>query len=114
MTASTAASSRVRARVERRRHEAARVEQAHDVAVLLDAVHVAHRPAGALGRGPVDLAHVVVGEVVADRLELGAEPERSAGAQARIAEPAAAQRDHEPLRGDHVGIHEQRRLAFAA
>ncbi len=32
----------------------------------------------ARGRRPVDLAHVVVGRVVADRLELGAEPERAA------------------------------------
>ena len=87
-TASTAASSRVVRGVERRRHQAARVEQAHDVAVLFDAVLVAHRPADALGRRPVDLADVVVGLVVADRLELGSEPERPARAQAGIAELA--------------------------
>ena len=101
------------ARVERRGHQAARVEQAHDVAVLFDAVHVAHRAADPLARGPVDLAHVVVGEVVADRLEVGAETERAAGAQARVAELAAAQRDDDALRGDDVGIDEQRRLALA-
>ena len=92
---------------QRRGHEPARVEQAHDVAVLLDAVLVAHRAPDAFGRLPVDLAHVVVGEVVAHRLELGAEPERAARAQPGIAEAAAAQRDHEPLRGEHVGVHEE-------
>ena len=61
----------------------------------------------AFGRRPVDLADVVVGQVVAHRLELGAEPERTAGAQPGVAEAAAPQRDHEALRGEHVGIHEQ-------
>ena len=87
---------------ERRGHQPAGVEQAHDVAVLLDAVLVAHRPADARGGLPVDLADVVVGEVVAHRLELGAEPERPARAQPGIAEAAAAHRDHEPLRREHV------------
>ena len=101
------------AHVERRGHQAPGVEQAHDVAVLFDAVDVAHRPPDAIGRGPVDLAHVVVGQVVADRLEVGAEAERPAGAQTRVAELPAPQCDNDPLRGHDVGIHEQRRFAFA-
>ena len=68
------------------------VEQAAHVAVLLDAVLVAHRPPEPRGRAPVDLADVVVGRVVADRLELGAEAERAARAAARLAEAAAARR----------------------
>ena len=95
------------ARHDRRGHQPAGVEQAHDVAVLLDAVLVAHRPADARGRLPVDLADVVVGQVVAHRLELGSQPERPSGAQARIAEPAASHRDHEPLRREHVGVDEE-------
>ena len=58
---------------DRRGHEPADVEDADDVAVLLDAVLVAHRPARRGRREPVDLPDVVVGEVVAHRLELGAE-----------------------------------------
>ena len=92
---------------DRRRHQPARVEQADDVAVLLDAVLVAHRPAHARGREPVDLPHVVVGEVVAHRLEVGAESERPARAATGLAEPAAAQRDHEPARGGEVRVGDQ-------
>ena len=93
--------------VEWRVHQPAGIEQAHDVAVLLDAVLVAHRPAGTRGREPVDLADVVVGEVVADRFEVGPEPERPARAQTGIAEPTPAERDHEALRREDVGVHEQ-------
>ena len=85
---------------ERRRHQAADVEHAHDVAVLLHPVLVAHRSSHARRGAPVDLADVVVGQVVADRLEVGAEPERPrvsrpgrgsgpAGPRARAATPPA-------------------------
>src|SRR5204862_5472107 len=74
-----------RAAAQRRGHEPAAVDDADDVAVLLDAVLVAHRAPHARGRRPVDLADVVVGEVVADRLELRPEPERAARLAAGLA-----------------------------
>ena len=83
---------------ERRCHETAGVEHAHDVAVLLHPVLVAHGPAQARRRAPVDLADVVVGEVVADRLEVGAEPERAPREAARVAEATLADRENEPPR----------------
>ena len=92
---------------QRSRHQAAAVEHADDVAVLLDAVLVAHRPPHPHGRRPVDLADVVVGEVVADRLELRAEAERAARALARFAEAARAHREREPARRRQVGVDEQ-------
>ena len=76
----------------------------HHVAVLLDAVLVAHRPPEPRGRPPVDLAHVVVGQVVADELEVGAEPERPAGRDALLAEAALADRAREPPRRRQVGV----------
>ena len=57
---------------QRRGGQAPGVDHDHHVAVLLDAVLVAHRPPQAGGRAPVDLADVVVGQVVAHQLELGA------------------------------------------
>ena len=83
---------------ERRRHQAAGVEHAHDVAVLLHPVLIAHGPPHARRRAPVDLAEVVVGEVVADRLEVGAEPERAPREAARVAEATLPDREHEPPR----------------
>ena len=56
---------------------------------------------------PVDLADVVVGEVVADRLELGAEAERAARPAARLAEAALADGEREPARRRQVGVDEQ-------
>ena len=95
------------AAAQRRRHEPAAVEHADDVAVLLDAVLVAHRPPHPHGRRPVDLADVVVREVVADRLELGAEAERTARALARLAEAARAHGERKPAGRRQVGVDEQ-------
>ncbi len=115
VTASTAASSRVSVAVDGRARRAGSgaamsrpASSRHTTSRSCSiAVLVAHRPPDARGRRPVDLAHVVVGQVVAHRLELGAEPERAAGTQARVAEATASQRDDQPLCGVHVGIHEQ-------
>ena len=52
---------------DRRRHQPAGVDHGEHVAVLLEPVVVAHRPAEPGGGAPVDLAYVVVGRVVADR-----------------------------------------------
>ena len=98
---------------DRRRHQPSGVEEAHDVAVLLDAVLVAHRPTGARRRRPVHLADVVVGLVVAHGLELGAEPERAACEQPGVAEPTAAHRGHDAARRGNVGIHDDLRVAAA-
>ena len=61
----------------------------------------------ARGREPVDLPHVVVGEVVADRLEVGAEAEGATRAATGLAEAAPAQRDHEPAGRGEVRVGEQ-------
>ena len=95
-----------RAVLERRGHQAAGVDQQHHLAVLLDAELVAHRPPEPVGRAPVDLAQVVVGRVVADRLEVGAEPERPARQPALLAEAALAHGEREPARRGEVGIDE--------
>ena len=92
--------------LQRRAHQAPGVDQQHHLAVLLDAELVAHRPPEPVGRAPVDLPHVVVGRVVADRLEVGAEPERPARQPALLAEAALAHREREPARGGEVGIDE--------
>ena len=84
--------------------EPAGVDEQHEVAVLLDAVLVAHRPPEPRGRAPVDLADVVVGQVVAHELEVGAEPERAARGDALLAELAAADREREPAGGGEVGV----------
>ncbi len=78
--------------VQRRGGQAAGVDQQQQVAVLLEPVVVAHRAPEPRGRPPVDLADVVVGLVVADQLELGAQAERSAGGRALLAEAAAGPR----------------------
>ena len=75
-------------RPERSSHEPPGVDEAHEVAVLVDSVLVAHRTAGARGRRPVDLPHVVVRRVVTDRLELRADPEPRADPPG-LGEPAA-------------------------
>ena len=80
----------------RGRHQAAAVDDADHVPVALDPVLVAHRPSEASRRAPVHLAEVVVGDVVADRLELGAEAERPAPAEALVPELARADRAREP------------------
>ncbi len=90
-------------RPERRGREAARVEQEQQVAVLLEPVLVAHRPPEPRRRAPVDLADVVVGLVVADQLELGAEAERAARGRALVAEAPAGDGEREPPRGREVG-----------
>ena len=89
---------------ERRGHQPAAVDDADDVAVALDAIDVGHRPAQPLGRAPVQLPHVVVGRVVADRLEVGAEAERAARAPALVAEAARPHREREPARRRQVGV----------
>ena len=96
-----------RAVLERRRHQAPGVEQQHHLAVLLDAVLVAHRPPRAVRGAPVDLARVVVGRVVADRLEVRAEAERAARQAALLAEAPLAHGEREPARGGQVGVDEQ-------
>ena len=108
---------RVQARVEHGRPHAARrgwqrgggqapgVDHDHHVSVLLDAVLVAHRAPEAGGGAPVDLADVVVGQVVAHQLELGPEAERAAGGDALVAEAALAHREREPARGQQIGEH---------
>jgi len=95
---------------DRRRHQPTRVEEAHHVAILLDAVLVAHRTTGARGRGPVHLTDVVVGLVVAHGLELGAEAERSAREQTRVSESSAAQRGDDAARGRDVGVDDDLRV----
>ena len=87
---------------ERRGREPPGVDQQQQVAVLLEPVLVAHRPPEPRRRAPVDLADVVVGLVVADQLELGAEPERSAGGRALVAEAAAGDGEREPARRPQV------------
>ena len=74
------------------------------VAVLLDPVLVAHRAPEPRRRAPVDLADVVVGQVVAHELELRAEPERSARGDALVAEAALAHGQREPARGEQVRV----------
>ncbi|MFN8152376.1 MAG: hypothetical protein U0R24_14795 [Solirubrobacterales bacterium] len=92
---------RVEARVEpgavaeRCRRQPAGVNQAQHVSILVEAELVAHWAAHAGARSPVDAADVVVGGVLADRLELGTEPEWPEGAQARVSEPAATHRERE-------------------
>ena len=54
--------------------QAAAVEQAAQLAVLVDAVLVGHRPPEARRRAPVDLADVVIGRVLAHGLERRPEP----------------------------------------
>ena len=68
----------------------------------------------ALGGAPVDLADVVVGLVVADRLELGAQPERPARQPARPPEAALADGEREPARRRQVGVDRDLVLARAA
>ncbi len=80
------------------------VDEHDDVAVLLDAVLVAHRPPEPRGRPPVDLAHVVVGQVVADELEVRAQPERAARGDALLAEAALADGARDPPRHREVGV----------
>ena len=80
-----------RPRADRRRHQPAGVEQADDIAVSLDPVLIAHRPSHPRGRPPVQLPDVVVGRVLADRLEVGAEAERPARELARMARELAPQ-----------------------
>ena len=85
VTASTAASSAWSLRrVERRRPSSGPASSRHTTSRSCSMRYslLIGRPTRAVAV-PVDLAHVVVGEVVADRLELGAEPERAARAQAR-------------------------------
>ena len=74
---------------ERRGHETTGVDEADDVAVLFDPILVAHRPTEARRRPPVHLPDVVVGQVVADRLEVRAEPERAAAALTALEEAPA-------------------------
>ena len=66
------------------------VEHEHHLAVLLDPVLVAHRTSDARRRLPVDLPDVVVGEVVADRLEVGAEAQGAALDPSRFPEATLA------------------------
>ena len=91
---------------ERSRHQPAAVDDADDVPVALDPVLVAHRPPEAGRRAPVHLAEVVVGDVVADRLELGAEAERPAPAEALVPELARPDRAREPAGSRQVRIDE--------
>ena len=95
-----------RARARRRRHQASTVDNADDVAIALDAKLVAHRPAQSGGGAPVHMADVVVRQVVAHGLELGAEAERTSPAPL-IAQPAPANRGGEPTRARQIGIHDQ-------
>jgi hypothetical protein len=67
---------------------------------------VAHRPPEAGRRAPVHLAEVVVGDVVANRLELGAEAERSASAEALVPELPRPDRTCEPTGSRQVRIDE--------
>ena len=98
--------SRARCGADRGGHQPAGVDAADDGAVLLDPVLVAHRAAGAGGGPPVDLADVVVGHVVPDRLEVGPEPERAPGEDAGVPEPAVTHGHHQPVGGRHVRVDE--------
>ena len=66
-------------------------------------VLVAHRPPEPRRRAPVDLADVVVGQVVAHELELGAEAERAARDDALVAEAPWRTERREPARRGEVG-----------
>jgi len=90
----------------RSRHQTAAVDDADDVPVPLDPILVAHRPSEAGRRAPVHLAEVVVGDVVANRLELCAEAEWSAPAEALVPELPRADRTREPTRSRQVRIDE--------
>ena len=92
---------------DRRRHQATRVEQAHDVAVLFDAVLVAHRPTGPRRRGPVHLTDVVVGLVVANRLRTRcrARADRGRASPGSRNRPRRSAVD-DAARGGDVGIHD--------
>src|SRR5262249_61307566 len=61
-------------------------------------------PPGPAGAPPVHLPNVVVGRVVANRLELGAEPERPTPAEPFVPERPCADAARESARGRQVGI----------
>src|SRR5207244_1607289 len=65
-----------------------------------------HRPRGARAGRPVQLPDVVVRDVLAHRLELGAEPDRAADAQADLLQVAAADGCREPEGARQVWVDE--------
>ena len=91
---------------ERRRHQPSTVDHAHNVAVALDAVLVAHRAPEARGRAPVHLANVVVGGILAHRFELRSQPERAATSQPLVTKAARPHRRCEPPRSRQVRVDE--------
>src|SRR5581483_238849 len=69
------------------RHDPPAVEQNGDGLVALSAVGAHDRLAGPRGRGPVDATELVVGRVLAQRLELGAAAATLRTAQADLQQP---------------------------
>ena len=94
---------------ERRGHQPSRIDRAQHLALLLDAERVAHRPRHPCGRAPVDLTEVIVGQVLPDRLEVGAEPAWATRSQADLAHAPLAYRAGEAVGVRHVRIHVQLR-----
>ena len=92
---------------ERRRHQAAGIEQELELARLLEPVLVCHRATGPLCRRPVDAPDVVVRRPLAHRLEVGSEPERSPSPRAGIEQPPLTRGEREPPRRHEVGVDEQ-------
>ena len=89
-----------------RRHESTRVDHAEHLSILFDPVLVAHGSSHPRGGLPVHLADVVVGQVLADGLELGPEAEVAAAAMSLVTEPAGPHGVRDAARGEEVGVDE--------
>ena len=83
------------------------IDEADDLAILLDPPLVAHRRSSTGSGAPVHLSDVVVRLVVANSLEIGAETQRTAAAPPFLGKTALAHGHRQPARRREIGIDDQ-------
>jgi 3-methyl-2-oxobutanoate hydroxymethyltransferase len=90
------------------------VDDAQDISVLFDSILVTHRMTEASRCPPVHLSDVVVGQVIADRIEVGSEAEWPARPAAVLAETSPSNGESQLARGGKVGINDHLRVRARA